>query len=272
MVQDAQFLSNDFRPWEQPHCYGPNVHLIGDPLTLRRLAQLCAQGTTQPAVNDLLNGLYRGLIHSVAAAEFPRRAICTETRMIKATPMAVWEGMVTCRDTHVVVAALARGGIFPSQIVYDFLVRELAPEGVRQDHIAIQRTTNSKHQVTGATLSEAKIGGSIDGAILLIPDPMGATGSTVVEVRHEYRDRKLGEPDKIITLDLIVTPEYLRRLKRDCPEIIVYALRLDRGLSPPDVMETLPGARWKEERGLTDIGYIVPGAGGLGEVITNANA
>ena len=46
------------------------------------------------------------------------------------------------------------------------------------------------------------------------------------------------------------------------PEVIVYALRLDRGLSPADVLQT-PGERWTEERGLTDKHYIVPGGGGL---------
>ena len=36
-------------------------------------------------------------------------------------------------------------------------------------------------------------------------------------------------------------------------------------LSAPDVLETVPGERWDEERGLNERSYIVPGAGGLGE-------
>ena len=54
------------------------------------------------------------------------------------------------------------------------------------------------------------------------------------------------------------------------PEVVVYALRLDRGLSAPDVLETVPGVRWDEERGLDDRQYIVPGGGGFGEVLNNA--
>ncbi|HEX8952279.1 MAG TPA: uracil phosphoribosyltransferase, partial [Polyangia bacterium] len=54
------------------------------------------------------------------------------------------------------------------------------------------------------------------------------------------------------------------------PEVIVYALRLDRGLSPAEVLQTMPGERWAEERGLTDKHYIVPGGGGLGEVMNNS--
>ena len=52
--------------------------------------------------------------------------------------------------------------------------------------------------------------------------------------------------------------------------MIVYALRLDRGLSPPEVLQTMPGERWDEERGLTDHHYIVPGGGGLGEIMNNS--
>ena len=54
------------------------------------------------------------------------------------------------------------------------------------------------------------------------------------------------------------------------PDIVIYALRLDRGLSPADVLATVPGTRWDEERGLNDHQYIVPGAGGVGEILNNA--
>jgi uracil phosphoribosyltransferase len=50
----------------------------------------------------------------------------------------------------------------------------------------------------------------------------------------------------------------------------VYALRVDRGLSPPEVLATVPGTRWSEERGLDEHQYIVPGAGGVGEILNNA--
>jgi uracil phosphoribosyltransferase len=69
---------------------------------------------------------------------------------------------------------------------------------------------------------------------------------------------------------LIVTPEYVRNVLRAHPDTLVYALRVDRGLSPPDVLATVPGTRWDEERGLDDHQYIVPGAGGIGEILNNA--
>ena len=52
--------------------------------------------------------------------------------------------------------------------------------------------------------------------------------------------------------------------------MVVYALRLDRGLSPPEVFGTVPGTLWEKERGLDDRQYIVPGGGGFGEIMNNA--
>jgi hypothetical protein len=50
----------------------------------------------------------------------------------------------------------------------------------------------------------------------------------------------------------------------------VYTARVDRGMSPPEVQAAPPGARWAEERGLDDEDYIVPGAGGVGEVLNQS--
>ena len=79
-----------------------------------------------------------------------------------------------------------------------------------------------------------------------------------------------GTPRRIVCAHLIVTPEYLRKVADELPEVRVHALRLDRGLSPEEILQTIPGERWEEERGLNDRQYIVPGAGGLGEVINNS--
>jgi hypothetical protein len=67
-----------------------------------------------------------------------------------------------------------------------------------------------------------------------------------------------------------VTPEFIRNVLAAHPETIIYALRLDRGLSPAKIMSTVPGTHWDEERGLDEHQYIVPGAGGVGEILNNA--
>ena len=99
---------------------------------------------------------------------------------------------------------------------------------------------------------------------------MGATGTTVNTALAHYRDAGHGAPRKTIAMHLIVTPEYLRHVRAEHPHVVVYALRLDRGLSAPDVLETVPGTRWDEERGLDSHDYIVPGGGGIGEVLNNS--
>ena len=192
------------------------------------------------------------------------------TRMIDSTPAGVWTGEVLAADTPTVVVALARAGLMPSQITYDLLNEVLDPQLVRQDHLSLGRQTDSRGRVTGALLDAAKIGGPIDGTLMLIPDPMGATGTTVSTALQHYRDRVPGRARKVVAMHLIVTPEYLRHVRDHHPEVLVYALRLDRGLSPADVLATVPGTRWEKERGLDDHHYIVPGGGGLGEVLNNS--
>ncbi len=269
-LRDAQYREVVYKPCEIPHRYGDKVHILADPLALTMLARLSAKGTVQPEVNRLVSELYSTLMREVIAAEFPRHPIAQPTRMIDVTPRGVWRGDAIATSTPAVVVAVARGGLLPSQATYDFLNQVLQPEGVRQDHLALGRTTDEKGGVTGAGLYASKIGGPVDGSMLLIPDPMGATGSTISKVIEQYTPDLYGQPQKIIALHLIITPEYLRHVTNKHPNVVVYSLRLDRGLSSREVLETIPGERWSEERGLTDNHYIVPGAGGLGEVMNNS--
>jgi uracil phosphoribosyltransferase len=267
---DCQFTSVPYSASEIDHLYGKSVHILRDPLSLSLLAKLCARGTIQPEVNRLVVELYRVLVHEVVAAEFPRQFASVPTRMIDATPAGIYQGELIARETPAVVVALARAGLLPSQVSFDFLNQVLEPAGVRQDHLSLGRTIDSDGRVTGAGLYASKIGGSVEGAMVLIPDPMGATGSTVSRVLNHYHKEVQGKPGKVLAVHLVVTPEYLRHVTAHHPEVQVYALRLDRGLSDPEVLATKPGTHWDRERGLTEHHYIVPGGGGLGEVINNS--
>ena len=99
---------------------------------------------------------------------------------------------------------------------------------------------------------------------------MGGHGTSLGGVIRHYQDADEGAPRKVVAVHLIVTPEYLARMARDFPSVEIYAIRLDRGLSCPEVLQTRPGERWSEESGLNERQYIVPGAGGVGEVLNNA--
>jgi uracil phosphoribosyltransferase len=270
MPADVQYRNLSYRPVEIRHKYGANVHILADPLSMTMLAKLCHKQTVQPEVNRLVVELYRSLVAEVVAAEFPREQVEWPTRMIDATPHGVYAGEVLKGSSPAVVVAVARAGLLPSQTTFDFLNQVLNPNVVRQDHLALARTVDDKGGVTGAGLYASKIGGKIEDAVVMIPDPMGATGSTVSKVVEQYPAEQYGRAAKVIAVHLIITPEYLRHVCKKHPDVIVYALRLDRGLSSSAVLATMPGERWDEERGLTDLHYIVPGAGGVGEVINNS--
>jgi uracil phosphoribosyltransferase len=269
-MSESAYAKSRFKPSEIEHRYGPNVHLLDDPLAYTLLARLCSHETVQPEVGRLLRFLYEKLAECVLAAEFPRARIDVPTRMVTSSPQAVVRGAGIAPHTKVVTVGIARAGTMPSQVVYDLLNDLLDPAGVRQDHLFMSRATDAQGRVTGATWHDAKIGRDVEGRVLLFPDPMGATGSSLVSALDHYKTRLEGKPAACIAMHLIVTPEYLKRVLKAHPDTLVYALRLDRGLSAEEILATVPGTRWDEEQGLDGHQYIVPGAGGVGEILNNA--
>ena len=269
-MTETAYVKSRYRPPEIEHRYGPNVHLLDDPLAWTRLARFGAPDTQQPEVGRLLFALYKQLAQAVIAAELARERLDVPTRMVTSSPQAVVRSTGIARHTRVVTVGIARAGTMPSQIVYDLLNEVLDPSCVRQDHLFMSRTTDAEGRVTGATWHDAKIGRDVDGRTVIFPDPMAATGSSMVSALDHYATRLEGTPGLCITMHLIVTPEYLMHVLGKHPKTRIYAFRLDRGLSGADVLGTVPGTHWSEERGLDDHQYIVPGAGGIGEILNNA--
>jgi uracil phosphoribosyltransferase len=254
---------------EQKHHYGPRVHLLNQPLLSTLLAELCAPETKQPRINELVTRIYEGLLSYAINQSFPTQTIERPTRMAQYHPReGIFRGQVLDSETRVVTVNLARAGTLPSAVCYHSLNYLLNPDLIRQDHVSIARQTGALNQVTGSQVSGHKIGGSVQDAIVLIPDPMAATGSTIVETLRLYS--QYGKPARVLALHCIVTPEYLKRVATECPELEVFAVRVDRGLSPAPVLQAEPGLHWDQERGLNDQQYIVPGGGGFGEILNNA--
>jgi uracil phosphoribosyltransferase len=267
-LQDSQFEQIQYQLSEQKHHYGKNVHLLSNPILHSHLARLCSIDTFQPVINELVQTIYSSMLQTVVNQEFPQKRVTTASRMSEFHPEGFFESPVIDPDTPVACVNLARAGTYPSHICYQALNYFMNPKLVRQDHISIARKTSEDHKVTGSEVSGHKIGGKVNDAIVLIPDPMGATGGTVVETVNLYR--QYGTAKKCIAIHCIVTPEYLKRVTQAQPDLIIYAIRLDRGLSSEKVLKSIPGTYWDEERGLNNQDYIVPGGGGFGEIMNNA--
>ena len=269
-MRDHLYDHLNYKLAEIDHRYGENVHIIANPILLSQLATLCAKETVQPTINQLVVSIYSDLVKTVINAEFPRKQVSVPTRMIATNPRGIFHGQVVDPQVRAVTVNIARAGTLPSQVTYDLLNLVLDPRLVRQDHIIMSRMIDDAEHVVGSTIGGAKIGGDLDDAIVLFPDPMGATGGSLSTAVANYKQKVPGTARKFICLHLIVTPEYLRRMRDEHPDTVIYAVRLDRGLSPPDVFDTVPGTHWEKERGLDDRQYIVPGGGGFGEVMNNA--
>ncbi|MBK7643090.1 MAG: uracil phosphoribosyltransferase [Planctomycetes bacterium] len=256
--------------WELAHRYGPRVHILDNVFLLSALARI---GSPQVAHRDLmalLRTVYQSLLVTACGRELPRRAVERQTRMAAAHPQAgFYRGPAFDERTEVVVVDIIRAGIVPAQVCFELLVSLLDEQRVRLDHLTMARRSDAQGHVTGVDLSGSKIGGRIEGSVLLLPDPMGATGATTVRALRHYAEH-WGKPAKVIALPMIATPEYLRAVLEANAELVVYTARLDRGLSDAEVLATIPGTHWDREKGLDEQSYIVPGAGGMGEVINNA--
>ena len=252
------------------HKYGPQVHLMSNPYAMSMLTRACSPEAVQPEVNHLVSALYDHLLSFVASTVLRKGKVTVPTRMNEFTDKGVYVGDCIDRSQRVVVVDIARAGILPSHRFYEGLHHIVDAAGIRQDHVVASRTTDASGKVTGVALDGSKIGGTIQDATVIFPDPMAATGSSLAGVIDHYSRKVDGQSAAMVAVHLIVTPEYLKRMTEQFPHLHIFAIRLDRGLSSQDVLGTIPGTHWEEEVGLNQTQYIVPGAGGVGEVLNNA--
>lgn len=247
------------------HFYGSHVHIFDDLFLNGVLAELCSPQTLQPQINQLVELLYTSMIVEVMNREFPQSDTVVNTRMNAPLKLRRIDP-----STKAISVNIARAGTLPSHLCYNCMHYAVRPENLRQDHIFAARVTDSKHKITGTEIGATKIGGPKENAFVVFPDPMGATGHTLIAALNHYKEKVPGQAKKFIALHLIVTPEYLHKVTQAHPDLIVYGLRLDRGLSSEAILKTPPGKNWEQERGLNENGYIVPGGGGFGEIMNNS--
>jgi len=255
---------------EAEHRYGAHVHIVAHPVARTILAELGQPSTRAPRLNGMVARLYDYLLDAVVMAEFPARERTFRTRMESYHADLSLEGEFLDDRTAIAISSVARAGIIPAQRCQQRLAEILDPEGIRVDHLQMSRRVSATGRVVGVDCRGTKIGGTLDDRFLLIPDPMAATGTTMGYLLDLYAKEVGGTPRKVILMHMVVTPEYLRTIGQRHPSARIFTLRVDRGLSDPDVLQTIPGTEPERERGADDRGYIVPGLGGLGELMNNS--
>ena len=270
MSKDMQHVNLNYELAEIEHKYGDKIHIISNPYWQSLLAKFSTPDMNQPLLNNYIKRFYSYLLSEVIAFTFPTEEISWDTRMKEFHKDGTFEGDVIRQGTKVVCVDIARAGMLPTYVCYDELNYFLAPENIRQDHFFLNRKINESEEVVGVSVSGSKIGGDKEGAIVLFPDPMGATGGSISYAINHYKKEVSGKALKFIAMHVIVTPEYIKRMKKDHPDVEVYALRLDRGPSPAKVLSSMPGKYPDVETGLNEKQYIVPGVGGVGEILNNS--
>jgi len=258
------------RALEVEHLYPKNVHIVNSSRLNSLLTQLSQSHCIQPHFNRILKVCYQQLFSQVLDQELDQKQVTVKTRMADQHPESRLSSLVIDKDQKAVVVDIARAGMLPSQILFDDLCEIIEPENVRMDHVFASRAVDGNQKVTHTELNSSKIGGDINDATVFFPDPMGATGNSLCQVIETYKNQVDGSQKKWIAIHLIVTPEYIRKVTKTHPDVVIYTARLDRGLSDAKIQDSKPGTHWDQERGLNEIQYIVPGAGGVGEIINNS--
>jgi len=252
------------------HRYGQSIHLFDDSFLATLLARIGDPKVGTAELPGLVRTGYQRMLHEVLANEFPRTVQRHATRMTAQEPRAFISGPMFCRETKLVICSVIRAGMLPAQACYEAAIQVLPPENVRLDTLNMSRETSADGRVVGVRLDGSKLGGPVDDAVVLLPDPMGATGGTVCRAVDVYNDLPGGEPRAVCAMHLMATPEAVQRVAATHPQVQLFAGRLDRGLSSERALAAEPGTYPDEERGLNDVQYIVPGAGGMGELLTNS--
>jgi uracil phosphoribosyltransferase len=252
------------------HGYGPRVHILEDAWTAAATAKLSSPDCTHTELVQAVRALTARLATTAFGRELPSVRRSVTTRMAeKHGALGTWEGEALDPAAEIVVLDVIRGGIIPSQTCFELLSLVHPIESLRLDHLNMQRVAGDDGRVDRVELTGSKVGGSIEGATLVIPDPMGATGGTILRALDHLKTSH-GLPSRLILIPLICTPEFLNAVLALDVDLSVYTARVDRGMSTAEVLASPLGSRWAEERGLDDEDYIVPGAGGVGEVLNHS--
>lgn len=226
------------------HELGKNVHVSTNTLTWTWLAKLSAKKTRRLEAIRLLELIYWDLFCWVMAAEFPREPLTVVTRMNKHL-----KGIGIKSRVPVTLVDVIRAGIRPTLVCHELLLTSdvVDEDLVHEHHVVASRKTNKHGQVIGTKYDFSKALEEVkSGSIVVLADPMLATGGSLAGIITRYKRRFPGKIAKFVVVSLIGTPQGIKHIHEKHPEVVIYLGRVDPKLTPES--------------------YILPGAGGLGEL------
>ncbi len=201
----------------------PHLHVVDHPLIRTRLSRLRDASTSPAEFRRHLQGIGRLMAYEITA-NFPLREIQVETPLETATGFEL--------ERPIVLVPILRAGLGMVEGI-----QELLPEAF-VGHIGLARNE--------ATLQPeryyCKLPSVLPDAVVLLVDPMLATGNSSTEAARQIREA--GARD-IRFINLVSAPEGIRHFRQCEPEVPIYTAAIDRQLN--------------------EKGYIVPGLGDAGD-------
>lgn len=220
------------------HATYPNVTVVGNTAANALLARIRRRDISRYDARQFVRLLYGWMMIEVVNQLFPRKKIAVQTSMHETHgDQGVWHGEVPDPDTQVVILDIPRGGIVPSESCHDQLAL-LGIDSIRADVIMMNRTHGHDGRVTGVAVQGRKTGTNVDGAIVLYPDCMLATGASLIEARRHY-EMLGGAALQHIMMVLIAAPQGIEAISKAYPDTQIFINSVDFDLTDEDFI--LPG-------------------------------
>lgn len=234
------------------NCDTPNdnrghVHISKNALVRTWLTIFSAKGTRRSDLFRAQHHIYWDLFTWVMAAEFPREEISVITNM--GATLVEPEGIRS--RVPVTIVDTIRAGMRPALLCHEILLESgvIDESLVHEHHVIASRMTDSEGRVIGVDVDFSKADEPVKPeSILIIPDPMLATGKTLSAIIARYHNDYPGMINKVIVVSMIAHQSGIDTILSHHPETHIFVGRIDPTL--------------------TEKGYIKPGAGGVGERMT----
>ena len=199
---------------------------IKNPIVAHKLAQLRNKNTSTKNFRELVKDISMLMTYEVGK-EFESEEIEIETPIKKCRVKVL-------NEENFVVVPILRAGLAMSEGVIEIF--PAAPVG----HIGLYRDEKTHKPVE----YYCKMPSNLEKKILLVVDPMLATGGSASDALKMLKDKGA---KKIIFMCIVSAPQGIKKVSEDHPDIPIYTAAIDEGLNEDC--------------------YIVPGLGDAGDRI-----